>query len=95
MGKWEELQDEMASMSAEQKQKTLDGLKEICFCIDCPTNATCSQEVKQTLFCFIGKYDCELTMKGCLCPACPVKQSSGLAKFYYCIRGNEESQRKV
>jgi hypothetical protein len=95
MGKWEELQNEMASMSAEEKQKTLDGLKEICFCIDCPTNLTCSQEPKQTLFCFVGKYDCELTMKVCLCPTCPVKSRAGLVKFYYCIRGNEELQRGV
>jgi hypothetical protein len=94
MGNWEKFQEEMASMSTEERGQTLDGLKDICYCIDCPTNSPCGQDEKQTLFCIIGKSGCELTMKGCLCPTCPVKERAGLTKFYYCVRGNEEAQRR-
>jgi hypothetical protein len=93
MGVWEDLEKEMASMSPTEKNNMLDELRDVCYCIDCPTNVPCHGEEKQTLFCFLGKYDCELTMKGCLCPTCPVMQRAGLIKFYFCIRGNEKTQR--
>jgi hypothetical protein len=93
MGKWEDLEKEMASMSSSERNKLLDELKDSCYCIDCPTNVPYHGEEKPTLFCFLGKYDCELTMLGCLCPNCPVKERAGLLKFYYCIRGDEKAQR--
>jgi hypothetical protein len=93
MGKWEDLGNEMASMGPDEKSKLMDELKDVCYCIDCPTNMPCHGEERPTLFCFLGKSDCQLTMKVCLCPNCPVKQRAGLLKFYYCIRGDEKAQR--
>ncbi len=93
MDKWEEIGQKMMAMSPEERKKRMDELRDMCICGGCPTYADCNKQKMQFLFCSEGKSDCRMTQKGCLCPTCPVTPIRGLTKSYYCIRGNEKTQR--
>ena len=64
-----------------------------CICTTCPTYNECMRADDQRLFCVTGKSPtCTFDKKGCLCPACPVTQTLGLKRSYFCIRGSEPEQ---
>ncbi len=93
MDKWEEIEHEMRSMDPKEKKMRMEELRNMCICGDCPSYTDCNKKKIQFLFCSEGKSDCSMTTKGCLCPTCPVTPIRGLTKSYYCIRGDEKTQR--
>lgn len=60
-----------------------------CICNGCPTSQadSCATENKEKLYCAIGKSNCDLARKGCICGACPVWSENKLEKFYFCLNG--------
>jgi hypothetical protein len=78
-----------AGWAAERKTLRLQ-----CICDGCPTYNECMREKDELLFCLEGKSPaCTFEKKGCLCPGCPVTDTAGLSKAYFCIRGTEQQQR--
>jgi hypothetical protein len=74
--------------------KAPDENRKKCICDPCPTYNECMRAAGELLFCVTGKSpDCTFEKKGCVCPTCPVHQSLGLKKAYYCIRGAEGEQK--
>lgn len=58
-----------------------------CICPGCPTfqASDCAKENKEKLYCAIGKSNCNLIRKGCICGACPLWSEYKLAKGYFCL----------
>ncbi|MDW5562684.1 MAG: DUF2769 domain-containing protein [Methanomassiliicoccus sp.] len=65
-----------------------------CNCPPCPTHAQCAKEAGELAFCVSKKSSCIKEMRVCFCPDCPVHKELGLKFMYYCIRGNEEDQKR-
>ncbi len=64
-----------------------------CICEPCPTYNECMRAGDELLFCLTGRAaDCTFEKKGCSCPSCPVWESLGFKKAFYCIRGPEAGQ---
>lgn len=63
-----------------------------CICPDCPSYNDCMKEKMERLYCAteIGKTNCEVNKKGCICGGCPIHKEFGLNKWYYCVNGPEE-----
>jgi hypothetical protein len=67
--------------------------KDRCVCIRCPTYNECMHEKSELLFCITGRSPtCAFEKRGCICPMCPVRETFGLTKAYYCIKGSEQEQ---
>jgi hypothetical protein len=90
-----EISKSMESMSKEELAKTLDAKKGMCICGNCPSYDECTKNKEELLFCVIGKSECTITMKGCICPSCPVTSDMGLTHSYFCARGSEKQQRDM
>lgn len=93
--KWEEKIQGTMGMSEDEQKKMMKQNMDMCRCPQCPTHDQCAKEKNELLYCSIkrGKSACDLSMKGCLCPDCPVKANMGLRYSYYCLLGNEKEQR--
>jgi hypothetical protein len=91
MDRFEEMAAKMAAMPEDELKKMVSSLMAQCICGKCPTYNDCMKGKK--LFCALGKSGCTATMKGCLCPACPVTPVLGLKHAYYCTRGSEKEIR--
>ncbi len=94
MDKWEETQQKIKSLSHEQKEEFQANAMSMCICGECPTYNDCARDKMQLLFCTSGKSDCDMKMTGCICPTCQVAKDQGLKRSYYCVRGNEATQRE-
>ncbi|MBN1455857.1 MAG: DUF2769 domain-containing protein [Methanomicrobia archaeon] len=56
--------------------------REKCICASCPSYPhTCQGEV---LYCALGASNCDIPVKGCSCPLCPVYAENELQSIYYC-----------
>jgi len=57
-----------------------------CICPNCPThhNSNCMTEKGQNLFCAVGRSDCKIERKGCICGECPVASEYRLNELYFC-----------
>ncbi len=64
---------------------------DLCVCSNCPSWVDCGEKGG---FCFpsIGKSQCIVEEKGCICGECPVTEKKGLKHMYYCTRGSEMEQ---
>lgn len=71
----------------------------MCVCEGCPSYVDCGGQggAKEKAFClaFVGMSKCITREKGCLCGACPVKQSLNLRDFYFCTKGSEGEQNET
>jgi len=45
---------------------------EKCICKTCPTYSSCMSDLKESLFCAVGKTGCKVDKDECLCESCPV-----------------------
>ena len=98
MDKFEEKLNELAQMSEEDKNRSLEEIKGDCVCPICPTYNECAEKADELIFCIIGK------SKNCIseeirivyAPTCPFGQKHGIGVKYnfYCIRDSEMKQRK-
>ena len=63
-----------------------------CICNGCPTHQanSCAKEKNEKLYCAIGKSNCGLNRKGCICGACPLWSEYGLANGYFCLTGQAD-----
>ena len=61
--------------------------REKCRCPDCPVYNDCIKGKNEKLFCAMGKTDCEIEKKGCLCLHCPIEIEYRLNSFFYCDKG--------
>lgn len=98
MDKFEEKIDELNGMSEEDKNKTMEKMKEDCVCPICPTYNECANKAGEKLFCILGKSkECINKEMGCMCPTCPFAQEYGIGVKYnfYCTRDTELEQRKL
>jgi hypothetical protein len=93
MEKFLEIAKSMEGMSQEEIAKSLEAKKSICICGDCPSYDECTKNKEELLYCATGKSECTITMKGCVCPSCPVTSDMGLTHSYFCSRGSEKQQR--
>lgn len=76
---------EQVSPKVELNEETM---KE-CRCPDCPTynSDSCPGDKDEKVFCSIGKTECTLEQRGCLCGDCEVFKSHDLKTGYFCIKG--------
>lgn len=60
-----------------------------CVCAGCPTYQAndCAKGKKEKLYCAVGKSNCELARKGCICGACPIWSEYKLDGGYFCLNG--------
>ncbi|KQC05902.1 MAG: hypothetical protein APR55_05400 [Methanolinea sp. SDB] len=65
----------------------------MCICAGCPSYSSCMKEKDELLYCATGKSTCQVEMKGCICPTCPVTKVMGLSNAIYCVKGSEKEQR--
>jgi len=97
MDKFEEKLKELAEMSEEDKNRSLEEMKGDCICPICPTYNECAKKADELIFCILGKSkDCITQDRGCMCPSCPLGRKYGIGVRYnlYCIRDSEMEQRK-
>ena len=93
MDSFEELVQKWPKMSDAERKKFNEENRAQCSCPPCPTHAQCAKDRGELLFCFAGKSSCIKEMKVCFCPGCPVHDNFDLMNMYYCIRGDETTQR--
>jgi uncharacterized Rossmann fold enzyme len=93
MEKFLQIAKSMESMNKEELAKSLEAKKSMCICGNCPSYDECTKNKEELLFCAIGKSECMIAMKGCVCPSCPVTSDMGLTHSYFCTRGSEKQQR--
>jgi hypothetical protein len=97
MDKFEEKLNELAQMSEEDKNRSLEEIKGDCVCPICPTYNECAEKADELIFCITGKSkNCISEERSCMCPSCPFGQKHGIGVKYnfYCIRDSEIEQRK-
>ena len=65
----------------------------LCMCAACPSFVKCDEKLG---FCLArkGKSICIIKERGCLCPACPVRDKEILIHVFYCTRGSEPEQKR-
>jgi aldose sugar dehydrogenase len=61
--------------------------REKCRCPDCPVYNECIKGNGEKFFCSMGKTECAIEKKGCLCLHCPVEIKYRLNSFFYCDKG--------
>lgn len=94
MDKFRETMEALSKMPQEEKGKTLDKLRSMCTCPNCPTYNNCAKKADEKMFCYFGKsFMCISYEKGCICPTCPVTPEVGLHYTNFCTRGDEKAQR--
>lgn len=93
MDQWEEMAKSMEGMSEEDRNQLYKKTEVMCRCPPCPSMDKCAKDKGEIAYCMYGKSECSLTMKGCLCPTCPVKELFGLKYSYYCMLGDEKVMR--
>ncbi len=92
--KFEDLQDELNKMSSTDRDMFIAELKKDCICHECPTYNTCTKKSKELLFCILGKSECPVKEKTCLCPQnCSIHQKYNLKFSFYCSKGRELERR--
>ena len=94
--KFEELINELDSMSEDDKNQRIKELEAECVCPICPTFNQCAKGAGENIFCLKGESKCIKTEKGCMCPTCPFATTYkiGVLHNFYCKRGVELKQRK-
>jgi hypothetical protein len=93
MDKFMEIAKKMEQMSPEEKNQAMMKNRSMCTCVQCPTYTSCMKEKDELLFCATGKSTCQVEIKGCICPTCPVTKEMGLLNAIYCVKGSEKEQR--
>ncbi|CEA13868.1 MULTISPECIES: DUF2769 domain-containing protein [Methanobacterium] len=94
MDRFELIMEKMSEMSEEQLNSLIDMQKKrICVCRSCPTYDQCMTENSESLFCFLGKSQCEVDPAECICSTCPAHDNFQLKHELYCLKGSEEEQR--
>jgi len=91
MDKFTETMEKLEEMSKEERSKQLEALASECQCNECPTYRGTGEE--RLLFCATNKSPIIKEKEGCNCPDCPLVEKLGLKNNYYCIIGNEMTQR--
>jgi hypothetical protein len=78
-------------MGPEEMEEKKQMVLSLCICSSCPSWVDCGWKGG---FCFptIGKSDCIVEEKGCICGGCPVTEKMSLKNMYYCTRGSEKGQ---
>ena len=96
MDKFEKMMQMMSNMTEEERKKTINKNKKLCICPDCPSYNECAKEKGELFYCAVGKsVSCITKESGCICPACPITETMGLTKDYFCIKGTESQQRRM
>jgi hypothetical protein len=96
LDKFEKMMQMMSKMTEEERMKTINENKKLCICPDCPTYNECAKEKGELFYCALGKSaTCITKESGCVCPACPITETMGLTKDYFCIKGTESQQRGI
>lgn len=96
MGAFEKFSEKMQLTGEAGRASERGRLRLQCICDGCPTYNECMRERRELLFCIEGKSPaCTFEKRGCLCPNCPVTETAGLSKAYYCVRGTEWQQRGI
>ncbi len=94
MDRFELIMEKMSEMSEEQLNSLIDMQKKrICICRSCPNYNQCMTENSESLFCFLGKSQCEADPAECICSTCPAHDNFQLKHELYCLNGSEEEQR--
>ena len=94
MDKFEQIMQQMAEITEEDRMKMIESRKMLCICGGCPTYTDCARENKELLFCALGKSPTCITDEvGCICPECPLTEQMGLKHQFFCTRGSEKEQR--
>jgi glucose/arabinose dehydrogenase len=58
-----------------------------CICPNCPSYDKCMIGKMEKLYCAIGKSECIIEKKGCICGECPVASEHKISGFYFCEKG--------
>jgi hypothetical protein len=94
LDKFENMMQMMSNMTEEERNKSIKASKKLCICPNCPTYNECAKEKIELLYCILGKSaTCITKESGCVCPACPIIETMGLTKIYFCTKGTESQQR--
>ena len=94
MDKFEKMMQMMSKMTEEERKKAIKANKKHCICHDCPTYNECAKEKGELFYYALGKSQACITKEsGCICPACPITETMGLTKDYFCVRETESQQR--
>lgn len=94
MDPYEKMLKDLDSLPIADREEAVAGLKGQCICPGCPTYTDCSDQVRESLYCFLGRSpECISEELGCICPDCPVAVLAGLSNLYYCINGSEKEER--
>lgn len=83
--------------SEDDKQNSINSLKQQCICYKCPTYNDCAKNAEEGLYCILGESEeCINNDIGCICPDCPLAQAMGVGTVFntYCIKGSELEERK-
>ena len=94
MDKFEQIMQQMAELTSEERMQMVETKKELCICGDCPSYNDCASGNKELLYCALGGSPSCLTEEiGCICPDCPITEQMGLKYEFFCTRGAEKEQR--
>lgn len=58
-----------------------------CICSNCPSYDKCMTDKMEKLYCAVGKSECAIEKKGCICGECPVASEYKISGFYFCEKG--------